>query len=196
MNFSGRGPQTGDRVLEPVLRIARFVKLVSLGPEFTVDVAKAIAQRSLSPDTLRQRRIVLVVSAVTLLIGVGGLIPKKFTVIGVELSHADQGRLLLAAKALILVLLIEFLVSASADAYARWLEIRRAELARPSGRSAGVAAMGADSVEEIMATALERRRRIEAQDVLSRPLIALAVAITVVDWVPTVVLPLYVVVTV
>lgn len=69
----------------------------------------------LSEVTRKERRALLAVSTLGIVIAKTGLIPSKITALGIEFTRADQRSLLLSIAAIIFYFLIAFVVYAASD---------------------------------------------------------------------------------
>jgi hypothetical protein len=69
----------------------------------------------LSDVTRRERRALLGVSAIGIVIAKTGLVPSKISALGIEFTQADQRSLLLSVAAIISYFLIAFIVYAASD---------------------------------------------------------------------------------
>jgi len=69
----------------------------------------------LSEVTRKERRVLLAVSALGIVIVKTGLVPSKVTALGIEFSHADQQALILALAAVVGYFLLAFIIYATSD---------------------------------------------------------------------------------
>lgn len=72
-------------------------------------------QDPLSEVTRNERKVLLGISAIGIVIAHSGLVPSKISALGVDFDHADQTALLQMLSAIVMYFLVAFIIYASSD---------------------------------------------------------------------------------